>query len=621
MRGCWFFTLLCFLFSVTASDALANDLPAFPGAVGQGALSSGGRGGDVYHVENLDDYSAGEEPIPGSLRYGIESTEGPRTIVFDVSGAIELAETLTIEKSHLTIAGQTAPGTGVTLYGYPTQIGNATDVIIRHTRFRPGDFNAMAMAPDRTPLPGEGKGNEDLIGDVADAISILPNVDRIILDHISASWSMDETLSISNGQTNSNSWRNITVQHSIIGASLHDSFHHKGAHGLGSLNQGDLSAEEEAAGTGGYTHYGNLWIHQNKRTPSFGGQQALDPGQLESERGAVNMNVVNTVVYNWGIDPANRVPGGSARINYIGNYLVAGDDTEDPERAVHELGEGPTLLYHEGNYIDSDRDGEHNGISIDASEDATTAAFVNFEAGELLSAKDGVPFNFASFVSDAILPAPEAYERVVESVGASLWRDSVDEQLITELVERNGTFIDSQEELRDENGILPGIDDLIITRRPSDFDSDGDGMPKLFEETYGLSDLNRADGNATSIQNTGYTNLEVYLHSLTMDSVDGDLNLDGDVNENDYTQFISHFNGDLLPLAVSPVSMQLLGDTNADGVYSDEDVLAFRQAFDEVNGIGAFDSLAALPEPDAEALAMVAVLLFGLLQRKKRSRQ
>lgn len=614
------FLILTSLGRFVSAETTNEQLMAFPNAVGQGALSTGGRGGDVYHVDNLFDYGDSDSPIAGSLRHGIESAVGPRTIVFNTSGAIELTRPLDIATSQLTIAGQTAPEGGITLYGYPTQIRDASDVVIRYLRFRTGDFNAMAMDSDRTPLPGQGNGREDLVGDQADALSILPNVNRIIVDHVSTSWSMDETLSISNGASTSGNWRNITVQNSIIGPSLHDSFHHKGPHGLGSLNQGDLSAAEEAAGTGGYTHYGNLWVHQNKRTPSFGGQQQLRPDQPEEERGAVNMNVVNSVVYNWGIDPANRVPFGGARVNFIGNYMIAGQNTEDPNRVMHELGEGKTFVYQQGNYLDANLDSQHDGISLDASPEATEFAFVDFEPGEVTSSNDSTPFNFADSVDSAVVSAPLAYDRVVAEVGASIFRDSVDQQIITELESRTGGFLNSQEQLRDDNGILPGIDDISSVQRPEYFDTDRDGIPNYFERAFGLDWLFTNDSGGYTINDTGYTNLEVYLHSLTVKEIGADLNLDGQIDENDWQQFQRRFGGDLLSHSISTVQGQILADTSMDGIYTEDDLIGFAAAYDEANGAGSFAQLSSVPEPSSRMIMLGCLVLAVSATRNSRNR-
>ncbi len=130
------------VFNLVATSLAAAPL-AFPGAMGQGAAATGGRGGDVYHVTTLEDYHPKTEPaIKGSFRHALRSITGPRTIVFDVGGGIALRAPIEVYKNNVTIAGQTAPG-GITLWGYPFEVSNAaTDVIVRHIRVRCGDFHS-----------------------------------------------------------------------------------------------------------------------------------------------------------------------------------------------------------------------------------------------------------------------------------------------------------------------------------------------------------------------------------------------------------------------------------------------------------------------------------------------
>ena len=183
---------------------------AFPGAVGQGAAAVGGRGGDVYHVTNLSDYNddKDEPKIQGSLRHAIRSATGPRTIVFDVGGAIKLHDRLEIRKSKLTIAGQTAPG-GITIWGYPVEVAKASDIVIRYLRVRTGDFNARpAKASRSADKAAAGNGAKDLDAGTANGFDV-GRSDRVIVDHVSAAWGMDETLSVTLS-------RNVTVQNSII---------------------------------------------------------------------------------------------------------------------------------------------------------------------------------------------------------------------------------------------------------------------------------------------------------------------------------------------------------------------------------------------------------------------
>ena len=176
----------------------AEQVLAFPGAEGFGKYASGGRGGKVFHVTNLDD--DGE----GSLRWALRRN-GPKTIVFDVSGTIYLESTLNISKDSITIAGQTAPGEGITIAGYPVKMKRANNVIMRYLRFRLGDMNKV----------------ED------DALSVT-DCKNVIIDHITASWSTDECVS---------TYRNedFTLQWSLISESLYKSSHEKGAHGYGGI--------------------------------------------------------------------------------------------------------------------------------------------------------------------------------------------------------------------------------------------------------------------------------------------------------------------------------------------------------------------------------------------------
>jgi hypothetical protein len=264
-------------------------LRAFPEAEGFGAYARGGRGGDVYHVTQLLDDG------PGSLRHGVRTASGPRTIVFDVPGTIDLESPLILDVPYLTVAGQTAPGGGITLRGYGTIIQDTHDVIVRYLRFRPGDMNAG-------PARGEGFQSDALW--VRDA-------SNVIIDHVSASWGIDETLSLTREVDQ------ITVQWSIISESLRDSYHAKGPHGYGSI-----------IATAG-----------------------------------LRLDFANNVIYDWGMRAGySGDDGAGVLMNYVGNYLVAGPSTAPSVSATAFLVSSPGPRIHQaGNLIDSDRNGIRQG--------------------------------------------------------------------------------------------------------------------------------------------------------------------------------------------------------------------------------------------------------------------
>ena len=484
---------------------------AFPGAVGQGAASVGGRGGDVYHVVNLSDYNEdkGETKISGSLRHAIRSAKGPRTIVFDVGGAIKLHGPLDIRKSNLTIAGQTAPG-GITVWGYPVEVRNGNDVVIRYLRVRTGDFNA------RMPKGGEaiggaptGNGNKDLDAGTANGFDI-GRSDRVILDHISAAWGMDETLSVTLS-------RNVTVQNTIIAESLDHSFHPKGDHGYGTLIRGELTAADQQAGIGGYTFYGNLWALHRARNPSIGGQQRLEKDQPEAARRRTDVNLINNVVYGWGDQPTHRSEFGEVRINLIGNYYINGP-LKRSDYIFNEANPARTLLFHDGNILDADQNGVHNGKPVGLADDVKRTFRQFNEHDSLLGPTHGKPFNFFVSVAGKVMGAEHTYLRVTRGAGASLPRDAIDTRIVEAVIHRTGSLIDSQEKFRNRGGQLAGIDDLPITKRPADFDLDNDGIEDKFELEHGLDPQDPADGNGTKLSNDGYTNLEVYLNGLVSDT-------------------------------------------------------------------------------------------------------
>ena len=402
-------------------------LRAFPGAEGEGAFATGGRGGDVYSVTNLNDSG------PGSLRQGIVSATGaPRTIVFAVAGNIELRSRLSINRDNLTIAGQTAPGAGITISGWPVVVSRVRNVVIRYLRFRMGDGNCPAAQDDALWVDQS---------------------QNVIIDHVSASWSVDETLSVTDST-------GITVQWSFIAESLRNSCHEKGAHGYGSLIR---------FGDGNVTFYRNLFAHHDSRNPRLGDNITLD--------------FVNNVVYDWGNTAgySGAAEEGTTRLNLVGNTYLPGPSSSNRNRAFLG-GSVSTSVYLENNSI--------NGV--DTEWQMVSGAYTRREESRHETAQ-----------IDGVAPAGEAALSVLRSGGASNSRDAIDQRIVEQVQTRTGRIINSPREV----GGLPTL--APATALP---DSDNDGMPDEWERRNGLNPMDPRDGARLSA--SGYTNLEVYLNSL-----------------------------------------------------------------------------------------------------------
>lgn len=424
---------------------------AFPGAEGYGAYSKGGRGGDVYTVTNLDDSGI------GSLRYGIQSALGPRTIVFAVSGVIQLLSgDLDMDKDFMTIAGQTAPGDGICLRDGAFKI-KANNIIVRYIRSRLGDE----------------------AGRETDAISISEGYD-IILDHCSASWSVDECFSCSTGDMNKID--NVTVQWSIISEALNNSIHTKGSHSYGALIRGCYGAK--------YSYHHNLFAHNKSRNPRPGNYDentyVLDPqGLLFDFR--------NNVMYNWdGSRPGYDADEESVcRYNYVGNYGKPGPDSDNTGYA-YSAGSKHFRAY----YADNHFFGEIPGDQWD---------LVKFGSGwtdqEKIDYKQSVPYETGPIETDSPL---DAFDKVMAGAGASIVRDTVDSRVINDVINGTGRIIDDE----DEVGSWPEYNTYDIR-----IDSDWDGMWDDWEIENGLNPNSKYDRNG-DLDDDGYTNLEEYLHEL-----------------------------------------------------------------------------------------------------------
>jgi len=449
--------LLAIILLLYPATGFAENQLAFPGAEGFGAYSKGGRGGQVLYVTNLDDQ--GE----GSLRWAIEK-EGPRTIVFEISGTIDLKETLEIKNPFVTIAGQTAPGDGICLKG-ETLLIHTHDVIIRYIRVRLGDGKHGIGSK-------QGK----------DAISVRAGED-IIIDHCSTSWALDEVLSVSSQYP---TLTRVTVQWCFITEALNPD-----GHGFGSLIRG--------AGGSKYSYLHNLYAHNCARSPRPGN---YNRNSYDKDPLGLLLDFRNNVLYNWARDHAgyNSDRKSVTRLNYVSNYLIPGENSE-PGSVAYSTGSTHNQAYFAGNYF-NDKLPDNPWSLVKFSEhypwdgdfrygwtDEKKQAYMRtepFEAGPV-----------------QLEDAPTAYKRVLESGGAS-WpkRDAVDNRIVIDIKKRTGKIINSQNEV----GGWPKL-----KSRPATTDSDGDGMPDAWETRYGL-DPNDASDGPKDRDGDGYTNVEECLN-------------------------------------------------------------------------------------------------------------
>ena len=535
-------------------SAFADDtiLPSFPGAEGFGAITTGGRGGKVYHVTNLED--SGE----GSFRWAC-SQSGARTIVFDVSGTIHLKSELKLKQGNVTIAGQTAPGDGICVADYPFVI-SAPNVIIRFMRFRLGN---EALKLNNKAHEGDGLGGMD--------------GQKIMIDHCSVSWSIDECLSVYGS-------KNITVQWCMVTQSLVNSGHSKGTHGYGG-NWGGAGAS--------YHH--NLLAHHGSRVPRLGPR----PGTQLDER----MDLRNNVMYNYA---GEGCYGGEAMtVNIVNNYYKPGPATDAINAGKQKRMAKPGIRTFEycikddnlkttaKNYnkvkgtnlstckltVDSSDkgyltfEGDDNKYEIDieklcitvdgqdvkvstndwgktlhkwgsyyiegnvnskyadvSADNWTIGLFNQIDKGQKVDYHNGteeemhafVPMEFAAVTTHT---AEQAFDRVLQYAGASLSRDEYDQMMVADtkdgvascIVSGIGKgLINSQDDIKYADGST-GFPKLNSLEAPAD--TDGDGMPDDWETANGLNPNDPEDGPATA--ENGYTNLENYLNGIVAHIVEG----------------------------------------------------------------------------------------------------
>ncbi len=530
--------LLFLAAAFSCATAFADDAPAFPGAEGHGRYTTGGRASNgttkVYHVTNLNDSGT------GSLRWAL-SQSGPRTIVFDVAGYIDLKSQLNIP-GNTTIAGQTAPYPGITLRYYTVYL-NGSNIIIRFIRSRRSQVKDVNESADA--IWGREKSN-------------------IIIDHCSFSWSIDEVASFYDNN-------NFTLQWSSLGESLNNAGHDKGAHGYGGIWGGKLAS---------FHH--NLIAHVNNRAPRFNGARYKWSGytsnklynqyQWKNTVLAENVDFRNCVMYDWGSGSCYGGPGGG-QINIVNNYYKAYSKQSSNKNVITQVSIGyfgnassPTdywgmtsRYYIKGNYNANKSIASYDwsGVKYDGTvtnkQDSknqcpTALVGVSYKThllnGEYYSEDpnnyygDDVEHTTIDGVScvkiklDSPCPTGEvttqssetAYEKVLAYVGSSLYRDAVDTRYMDDVKNGTATYTgpttkksgqidiinDPNSATQDET--LPSFPELESTSRPADFDADNDGMADAWEQANG-GDLNPNEYTLDSTKKW-YTNLEVYLSSL-----------------------------------------------------------------------------------------------------------
>lgn len=493
-----------------------NDAPAFPGAEGHGRYVTGGRGGEIRHVTNLNDSGA------GSLRSAV-SGSAKKIVVFDVSGVIALKSDLKIG-ANTTIAGQTAPYPGITLR-YRTVRPDADNVIVRFIRVR--------------------RGQEKDVNDGADAIWTREN-NGMIFDHCSFSWSIDEVASFYDNN-------NFTMQWCTVAESLNNAGHDKGAHGYGGIWGGKLAS---------FHH--NMIAHVTNRVPRFNGARyewdgykdnaLYDEYKWENPVQAENVDFRNCLMYNWGNSNGCYGGPGGGQINIVNNYYKGGPATPDSKaQRVTEISvasesnsEGhPNTYGMTSRYYINGNTTETNSGKVTENRDW---AGVTYDSGVFTIDGERWSLDENNMYGDAVEhkansegkmcvrikldePTPQgevtthsastAFEKIMEYCGASLNRDDVDARYMEEARTGTATYKGS---VTNEEGLIDIVADVNgytgenfpSEKRPDGFDTDKDGMPDEWETANGLNPNDPNDANLYTLdtEKGWYTNVEVYINSL-----------------------------------------------------------------------------------------------------------
>ena len=501
--------LLLFAIFATSCVVMAQEsAPAFPGAEGHGRFVTGGRGGKVVHVTNLNDSGT------GSFRAAVSGST-KKIVVFDVAGVIALKSDLNIG-ANTTIEGQTAPYPGITIRYYTVRPG--ANNIVRFVRFR--------------------RGQEKDVNDGADAMW-QRNVTGLIIDHCSFSWSIDEVASFYDNN-------NFTMQWCSLGESLNNAGHSKSAHGYGGIWGGKLAS---------FHH--NIIVHVNNRSPRFCGARYDWAGYKSNSRynefnwenavQAENVDYRNCVVYNCG-NGCYGGPGGG-QINFVNNYYKSGPGANTTRLTTISVGNSgnskdnskywglSSRYYLNGNQLNDDTGAGWNKVTYDDGtyeiDGEKYVADPNHYYGSGVTYKqnssgtDCVRIKMDEPVDAGMVTthsAANAYDKVLDYAGASMYRDEVDARYAEET--RNGTctYKGSVTKKWGRIDLVSDVDGYTEANFgtgtiPAGFDTDNDGMPDVWETANGLNpDSN--DANGYDLDPKGwYTNIEVYCNSLVEDLV------------------------------------------------------------------------------------------------------
>lgn len=500
--------ILTMLTAICALSATAQEeVPAFPGAEGHGRYVTGGRGGEVIHVTNLNDSGT------GSLRDAVSKAN--RIVVFDVGGVIALKSDLTI-KDNITIAGQTAPYPGITL---------------RYRTVRPGANNVIRFIRIR-------RGQEKDVNDGADALWQRQKTGMMI-DHCSFSWSIDEVASFYDNN-------NFTMQWCTLGESLNNAGHGKGAHGYGGIWGGKLAS---------FHH--NMIAHVNNRSPRFNGArynwEGFTNNKLYNEYNwqnavqAENVDFRNCVIYNCG-NGCYGGPGGGY-INIVNNFYKTGPAASTSRVTTVSIANSTSSkdnkkywdmtsrYFIQGNQVNDTENKDWKDVTYDTgvqtiNNEKYTLDSLHYYGDTVTYVKNSkgidcvkIKLNEPTLTGEVTThTAAQAFEKVLAYSGASLFIDEVDARYFQEAKDGTATYTGSVTKKKGRIDLVSDVngyteENFGTGSHPEGFDTDGDGMPDEWETANGLNPSDATDGSAYTLdtEKGWYTNLEVYMNSLVED--------------------------------------------------------------------------------------------------------